>query len=107
MTGLRSFRTRLDLCQSAGIRCQSQVIIVLKIEPELSGKPEIDAEPKCGIGGDAAIAAHNVMDAWRGHAQFLSEPVGSQPVRLHEFCEKNFSRMDCESSGHCHSFSQW
>lgn len=42
-------RTRLDLRQRAGICRQTQIIIVLQVQPKLRRQAKIDAQPERGI----------------------------------------------------------
>jgi len=57
----------------------AQIVLVLEIDPELRGQPEIDAQPQGRIGGNRPLAAHNIPHARRGYRQI--RPGGPEEER--------------------------
>jgi hypothetical protein len=74
---------RLDAIASSRLSFSArhfEVVMALKIEPELRAVAEIKAEPKRGVSGDAPPVVDDLGDAvWR-NADGLGEPMLRQAV---------------------------
>src|SRR5271165_2637725 len=90
-------RPYLVNCSASG--GDPEVVAALQADPELSGVTEVATEAEGGVGGDAALAAHQIVYPRSGDVKFLGEAVGGQAERLHEFGEENFAGMNREGEG--------
>lgn len=75
---------------------EPEIVAALEADPELGGVAEVAAEAQGGVGGDAALAADQVVDARRGDVEFLGETVGGEAEGFHELREENLAGMDSE-----------
>src|SRR6185437_11857970 len=71
-----------------------QIVTVLEIQPELGRGPEVASQPQCGVRGDAALAAHDVVDARRWDIEFARESPGRKLEGLHELGLQDLSGME-------------
>src|SRR5690606_951253 len=70
------------------------VVAYLSAQPVAVRKAEIAAEAQVGIGGDRALAGHDVADALRGHADVLCEAITGNPHGFQELMEQDLAGMD-------------
>jgi hypothetical protein len=71
-----------------------EIVIPLKVHPDLSRIGEIAPQAQCRVAGDAAALIHNLTDARDWHAQIARKPIDADSIRLHEIFEQYFARMD-------------
>lgn len=71
-----------------------EIVTALQADPELGGVAEVAAQAKGCVGGDAALAAHQVIYAWSGDMKLLGQPVGGETEGFHKLGEENFAGMD-------------
>lgn len=72
----------------------------LQVHPEIGRGVERLGQPQGGIGGDRPAAVDDGADAVGRHAEGTGEAVGAQIQRLHEFFQKDFSRVDGIGGAH-------
>lgn len=68
-----------------GIKCHFHVIMALKVEPELCFHVKKPPEAKRSISSDSAPSMHYFVDAPRGYANILCQPILGDLHRLQEF----------------------
>ncbi len=100
-TAARREQTRLNLRRSGRDalvrwtrRRTPQIVLVLKVQPELRRQAEVNAQPQRRVGRDGRLAAHNAARPQRGHANIHAESTARQPQRLHELGQQNLSGMN-------------
>src|SRR6266498_3649890 len=84
-----------------------EVVVRLKIQPELRGHLEIPAEPQRGVGRDGPLALHDFIDTAGRHPNVQREPVLAQSKRLQEILLKNFAGRDVCEPLVLHNALQW
>src|SRR5271168_2348525 len=100
-TGAREFGAISDLAafdpfaDSATLR-NSQIVIVLQIEPKLCGQVEVLSQADGSVGTDGAVSADDLVDA--GKVERFRQCIGAYVHWLHELCFENFSRVNCKHS---------
>src|ERR1035441_4920766 len=82
---------RLDALADSAACGNSQVVVVLKIHPELCRQAKIPFEANSSIGTDGPIPADDVIDARK--VERLSQRISAQAHRFHELGLENLSRM--------------
>lgn len=71
-----------------------QVVACLEIDPELGGSAESTRQTQSGVGGNAALALHNGVDAIRRDAQGTRQRILADPQRFEELFQQNLTGMD-------------
>ena len=66
------------------IALRFKVTATLKIHPEIGAGLEIETQPQGGIGSDATLAQHDLIDAASRYANILRKPVLTNAQRLDE-----------------------
>jgi hypothetical protein len=84
-----------DLFSDAAALGQSQVVIVLQVEPELCGQAEILSQTDSGVGTDGPVSADDVVDA--GERKRLRQGLSGYAHGFHEFGLENLAGMDREN----------
>jgi len=74
---------------------ESQIVVVLKIEPELSGQAEVFSQANGSVGADRTISTDDFIDA--REIESLRQFIGAYAHRLHEFSLENFSGVNCKN----------
>ncbi len=96
MLGLSHF-TRQDFPFNIGdgfLFGHAKVISGLQVKPELRASAEITGKPQGGIGGDAALFPHDVIDAWGWNLQSHCQGIGRHSQRVQVFLTQYFAGMD-------------
>src|SRR5947207_11591975 len=70
-----------------------QVVALLQVEPELRRRSEVAGEAQRRVGGDAAQAAHDLVDPPRRHLDVHREPVLRHAEAVEEVAFQYFARM--------------
>jgi hypothetical protein len=70
-----------------------QVVIGLQLQKKSIAQAEIAGEPQVCVGGDGALAEHDLVDAPRRHADGARQRRLRQRHRLQEFLEQNFAGL--------------
>src|SRR5215468_4747224 len=70
-----------------------QVILRLKILPQLCRRTEISRQAQRHLGSDRSPPPHDLIDCRSRHTKLLCHPVGAQFQRLHEVVQQNVTRM--------------
>src|SRR5580692_6326211 len=81
----------LDLPADSAAFGNSQVIVILKIQPKLRGQAKILSQTHGSVGADGSIAAHHFIDA--GKVTRFRQRISANAHRFHEFGLKNLSRV--------------
>src|ERR1017187_3231350 len=89
---LRRF-ARLDLVQRGAGCCQPQIVVRLKIHPELRRHTKVLAQTQGDISADSPPPAHDLVDA--GKEQRLGQLIRGDPHRLHEFGAQYLAGVGC------------
>ena len=76
-------------------RGDPQVVLGLQVEPEPGLHREEHAESQCGVGGDGAVAVHDLADAARRHVDVGRQLPGRDAERLQVVLEQDLA--GCES----------
>lgn len=71
-----------------------EVVVCLKAKPEPLTGAECGSQAHGGIGGDAALAEHDFVNAARRYVRGTSECVLADFQRLQELLKQDFTRMD-------------
>jgi hypothetical protein len=71
-----------------------QVVAGLKVEPELGGSAESACQAQGSIGGNAALALHDRVDAVGRNAQSASQGILADPQRLEELFQQDLAGVD-------------
>src|SRR5271166_1994056 len=81
----------LNLIQRGGGRCSSEIVVRLKIHPELRRHAKVLSQPKGDISADGPLPAHDLINA--GKVQCLGQLIGGDSHGLHELSAQNLARM--------------
>ena len=97
LAGTREFRpitdrSRLNPPANSAAFCNSQVVIILQIEPELCGQTEILPQADGSVSADGPVSADDFIDA--GESEGLRQLIRTHAHGLHELGLENFSRVD-------------
>jgi len=71
-----------------------QIVVSLKVHPEVRRRVEEPREPQSRIGGDPTLGVHDLDDPVRGHSQLARELVRRDPERLEEVLDQNLAGMN-------------
>src|SRR5438105_9992653 len=71
--------------------CNSQVVVILKIEPKLRWQTKILSQPNGSVGPDGPISADHFINARK--TQSLRQLISTHAHRLHELRLENLSRV--------------
>src|SRR6266571_160182 len=71
-----------------------QIVVRLQSQPEAFRGAEEGGEPQRRIGGERALAEHDLVDAARGHAGSAGERVLADPHGHEELLEQDLAGMD-------------
>src|ERR1039458_393438 len=82
----------LDPSSNSATFGNSQVEVVLKIQPELCRQTKILSQANGGIGADGPVSADHFIDA--GKVERFRQRIGAHAHRLHELGFENLSRVD-------------
>ena len=82
-----------------------EIVVRLKIQPELLSRPEVAAEPQRGVGRDGSRSMHDLVDtSWRD-ADVLGQAILGQTERFQEILQEDFTRVDRVQLARCHEAS--
>lgn len=86
----------LDFVQGGfqGVLSELLVVVVLEVEPDVGGPAEVTLEAQRGIDGDGAFAFDDLVDAARGDADVLGEPVFGESEGQEEILAQDFAGVD-------------
>src|SRR5215831_19570522 len=79
-----------------------QVVLRLKILPQLCRRTEISRQAQRHLGSDRSPPPHDLIDCRSRHTKLLCHPVGAQIQRLHEVTQQNIARMYWPMPLGCH-----
>lgn len=71
-----------------------QVVMALQIQPPAGAGREVTRKPQGRVRRDGSLAAHNVVDADRRHADGPGQRGLAETQRLHEIMEQDFTGMN-------------
>ena len=71
-----------------------QIIVGLKIDPELRGRAEIAREPQRRVRGNVTLLADNLLHAIARNQERLSKSAGRQAIFRQEFLPEYLPRMN-------------
>src|ERR1700690_1075549 len=72
----------------------SQVVVILKIEPKLRRQTKVLSQANGGVCADGAVSPDNFIDPRK--AEGLRQFIGAHTHGLHEFGLENVSRVNCK-----------
>ena len=81
--------------------CESQVVIILKIEPKLRRQTEVFPQANGSVSADGPRSADDLIDA--GKTESLGQFISTHAHGLHELGLENLARVDRKNfsgSGH-------
>src|SRR5450755_1816159 len=81
----------LDLLQRSGGRCYAQIVVRLKIHPELRRHAKVLSQPKRDISADRPLPAHDLVGSCQ--VKRLGQLISCDSHRLHELSPQNLARM--------------
>src|SRR5262245_39277459 len=92
----------LDLIEDwrEAIAFDLEVVACLQVEPEPFRCPEVAGKPEGGVGADAPLAVHDLVDAPRRHADGNGDPVLGDAQGRQVVLGEDLARMDRR---HCRS----
>jgi hypothetical protein len=93
---------------SEAVPLDLDLVAALEVQPEPFAGAEVPGESECGVGGDAALAVHDLVDPPRRHTDGHSDAVLGDAERLEVFEHQDFTGMDRLHGGCGHVTScQW
>src|ERR1700722_14091952 len=99
--GMMSNISRLDPLADSAPFGDSQIVVVLKVQPELRGQTKILPQANRSIGTDASVPADHLIDA--GEVERLRQCVRAHAHRFHELSLENLPRMHRKDLSRFHS----
>jgi len=84
-----------------------QVVLRLKVLPQLCRRAEISRQAQRHLGSDCSPPADDLIDCRSRHAKILRDPLGAQFQRLHEVMQQNIARMYWPKPLVCHRQFPW
>jgi hypothetical protein len=79
---------------TSGVLDSLEVIVRLKVHPELRCRPEIAGKAERCVCRDRPLAPNNVIHPRYGHHQLHRQPIRRQAKRFQEVLSERFTRMD-------------
>jgi hypothetical protein len=104
LAALRRFGARADGVFDVfqlGLARHAELVVDLEFQPEFGGGAEVSCEAQGGVGGDAAAAAHDLVQTGGIHSQRFRELVHAHAERLEHVFPKDLSGVNrCEKFWH-------
>ena len=93
---LRHRLQRRDVVElfAQGPALKPELVVALQVHPELGRRAEVLGQSYSGVGGDTALAVHDLVDAARGHADGRGEFVLGDPEPLDEVLHEDLARVN-------------